>query len=63
MNKNIKVLQIIDSLNPGGAEMMAVNIANALQETGVDAHICATRVEGSLKSNIENRWVNKILSQ
>ncbi|WP_372744859.1 glycosyltransferase [Lutibacter sp.] len=54
MNKNLNVLQIIDSLNPGGAEMMAVNIANGLQEIGVNSHICATRMEGSLKNNIDS---------
>ncbi len=54
MNKTIKVIQIIDSLHPGGAEMMAVNIANGLYEQGVESHLCATRVEGSLKNNIAN---------
>ncbi len=52
MNKNLKVLQLIDSLNPGGAEMMAVNIANGLEEIGVESHVCATRMEGLLKEKL-----------
>ena len=32
--------------------MMAVNIANALAENGLESHICATRQEGNLKSKI-----------
>lgn len=54
MNKNPIVIQLIDSLNPGGAEMMAVNIANGLAEKGVVSHICTTRLEGDLKSKIDN---------
>jgi len=48
----LKVIQLIDSLSPGGAEMMAVNIANALAENGVESHLCATRQEGDLKAKI-----------
>lgn len=39
---------MIDSLHPGGAEMMAVNIANGLADD-LDSHICSTRLEGDLK--------------
>lgn len=52
MNNNLKVIQLIDSLAPGGAEMMAVNIANALEEDGIQSHICTTRKEGDLKFKI-----------
>jgi len=52
MNKKLNVLQIIDSLRAGGAEMMAVNIANGLAEEGVESHICATRMEGDLKLKV-----------
>lgn len=49
----IKVLQIIDSLNTGGAEMVAINIANALSEDSeVQAYLCATRAEGCLKAKL-----------
>lgn len=51
----MKVIQIIDSLNVGGAEVLAVNIANELAKQGVESHICATRKEGLLKSNISKK--------
>lgn len=46
------VIQIIDSLHTGGAEVLAVNIANSLSENGLNSHICATREEGKLLKNI-----------
>jgi len=54
MNKSPIVIQLIDSLSPGGAEMMAVNIANGLTEKGIESHICSTRLEGGLKSKIDD---------
>ena len=53
MNKKIDVLQLIDSLQVGGAEVLAVNIANSLSKQGIGSHLCATRTEGLLKENIE----------
>ena len=47
------VIQIIDSLNTGGAEVLAVNIANGLYEKGINSHLCTTRKEGLLLSNID----------
>lgn len=52
MNKNIKVLQLIDSLQIGGAEVMAVNITNALYKKGIDSHIVVSRKEGPLKNRL-----------
>ncbi|MGJ8759773.1 MAG: glycosyltransferase [Polaribacter sp.] len=52
--KKIKVLQLIDSLNVGGAEVLAVNIANALsKEKSIESYLCATREEGVLKEMID----------
>ncbi len=48
----MKVLQIIDSLNPGGAERMAINYANLLRKNDIESHICVTRKEGVLKEGI-----------
>ena len=48
----MKVLQIIDSLEPGGAERMAVNYANMLAENN-QSYLCATRQEGALKSSLK----------
>jgi glycosyltransferase involved in cell wall biosynthesis len=53
--KKLKVLQIIDSLNVGGAEVLAVNIANGLSKYTVESHICVTRKEGPLKKKISSR--------
>lgn len=50
--KKLKVIQIIDSLNVGGAEVLAVNIANGLLEQNIESHLCVTRKEGDLKKNI-----------
>lgn len=55
MNNKLKVIQIIDSLNPGGAEMMAVNIANGLVENGIKSFLCATRLEGDLKTKVNDQ--------
>ncbi|MDO6758772.1 glycosyltransferase [Tamlana sp. 2_MG-2023] len=48
----MRVLQLIDSLNAGGAERMAVNYANALATRLEGSFLCATRKEGLLKASI-----------
>lgn len=48
----MKVLQLIDSLDAGGAERMAVQIANEWQAAGHQSYLCATRKEGLLKDTI-----------
>ncbi|MDX6746056.1 glycosyltransferase [Polaribacter sp. PL03] len=54
MNK-LGVIQIIDTLETGGAEVLAVNIANGLTEEGLNSHICVTRKEGPLLQNIKRK--------
>jgi glycosyltransferase involved in cell wall biosynthesis len=49
----MKVLQLIDTLETGGAERVAVNFANALVAKVDASYLCTTRREGTLKSNIE----------
>jgi glycosyltransferase involved in cell wall biosynthesis len=50
----MRVLQLIDSLEAGGAERMAVNFANALS-TKIDAsYLCTTRKEGLLKESLQD---------
>ncbi|MBJ7880563.1 glycosyltransferase [Gelidibacter salicanalis] len=46
----MRVLQLIDSLEAGGAERMAVNLANTLSESIEGSYLCATRQEGLLKA-------------
>ena len=48
----MKVLQIIDTLRPGGAERMAVSYANALVERVERSYLCCTREEGLLQRSI-----------
>ncbi|KGL63246.1 glycosyltransferase family 4 protein [Polaribacter sp. Hel1_85] len=52
---NFGVIQVIDSLNAGGAEVLAVNIANSLLEKGINSHLCTTRKEGILKSSLKEK--------
>lgn len=50
----MRIVQIIDSLEVGGAERMAINFANALSNEINFSGLVATRKEGDLKSKIEN---------
>ncbi len=49
----MRVLQLIDSLEAGGAERMAVNIANAVSDEVEKSYLCTTRKEGFLKEFLE----------
>ncbi len=51
----MRVLQLIDSLDAGGAERVAVNLANALTKKIEISFLCATRKEGLLKKSIEEK--------
>lgn len=48
----MRVLQIIDSLEPGGAERMALNYAMALKNAVGFSALAVTRKEGSLKQSV-----------
>ncbi|MCL5128729.1 glycosyltransferase [Algibacter sp. L4_22] len=50
----MKVLQLIDSLEAGGAERVAVNYANGLVNYLDGSYLCATRAEGVLKFGLSN---------
>ena len=60
----MRVLQLIDSLQPGGAERVAVNIANGLESYIDKSFLCATRSEGELKNaishNVEYIYLKKM---
>lgn len=49
----MRIIQVIDSLETGGAERMAVNYANALSKRVEFSGLVPTRAEGSLKSQVE----------
>lgn len=59
----MKVLQLIDSLDAGGAERVAVNLANALGDTIELSALCTTRKEGVLKSKIHSGVVYLFLNK
>ena len=53
MQKNsISVMHLIDTLDAGGAERMAVNVANGLLSTRYTPHLCSTRREGVLAESV-----------
>lgn len=49
----MRIVQIIDSLEAGGAERMAVNYANALSDEIDFSGLISTRKEGELKNQID----------
>ena len=51
----MRVLQLIDSLEAGGAERMAVNYANVLSEEIAFSALVVTRKEGVLKKQLEDK--------
>jgi glycosyltransferase involved in cell wall biosynthesis len=63
MKKEIRIVQLIDSLDAGGAERMAVNYANTLSEVIPFSGLVTTRKEGALKAqlseNVEYLFLNK----
>ena len=48
----MRVMQLIDSLDAGGAERMAVTFANALSSEIDGSYLCVTRSEGVLKEQL-----------
>ena len=55
VSNEIRVIQLIDSLEPGGAERMAVTIANSLSNTVSFSGLVVTRKEGSLLKTIHSK--------
>jgi len=50
-----RILLVNDSLNVGGAERVAVDIANSLDPARFDVRFCSTRVGGPLRTMIDGR--------
>lgn len=48
----MRVMQLIDTLRPGGAENMAVNLANLLVDHIDGSYLCCTRASGILKKRL-----------
>jgi len=51
----MRIVQLIDSLNPGGAERMAVNIATILSDKIAFSGLVTTREEGDLSKSIDKK--------
>lgn len=54
-NTNIRIVQLIDSLEAGGAERMAVNYANTLADVIPFSALVTTRKEGALKQQLSTK--------
>lgn len=52
MKTKHNILQLIDSLETGGAERMSINIANALASNNYNSFLCATRAKSDLQHTI-----------
>jgi len=61
--KRISVMHLIDTLNAGGAERMAVNIVNLLPRDRYRMHLCTTRQEGPLADLVSDDVVRHSLNR
>jgi len=63
MLHKIRVLVVTDSLQLGGAEQVAVDIANSLDRDVHDVFFCATREDGLLRSSLADDVAVRILGR
>ena len=63
ITNNIRVIQLIDSLDAGGGERMAVNLANALADKVQFSGLVCTRKEGALKEFISSEVGYKFINR
>lgn len=54
MLRKTKVMMVTDSLQVGGAEQVAVDIANSLDRDLHEVYFCATRCDGLLRSSLKS---------
>ena len=52
--RDFGVMQVVDSLQVGGLESVAVNLANRLSERGIRSFLCTTRMDGPLAERCSN---------
>jgi glycosyltransferase involved in cell wall biosynthesis len=53
--QNLKIAQVIDTLQIGGAERVAVDISNMLVEQGAEVHLIVIRQAGALLEQLDKR--------
>lgn len=63
INLDMRIAQLIDSLEAGGAERMAVNYANALNRNIGFGALVTTRAEGHLKDQLDKNVVYGFLNR
>ncbi|MCU1257158.1 MAG: pglA [Bryobacterales bacterium] len=51
-DRRVRVMQVVDTLSIGGAETVAVNLANLLPQEKFAAYLCTTRAEGPLAGQV-----------
>lgn len=61
--KELRILQIIDSLEVGGAERMAVNLANTFSEQEITNKLIVSRNDGPLTKLVRNQESVRILGK
>ena len=61
--RDLKVLQLIDTLDTGGAERMAVNMANAFSEQRISNLLVVSRSYGKLQSLVNDPSSLRLLSK
>ena len=50
--QKVAIMQVCDTLNAGGMERVAVNVANGLPRDRYESHLCTTRQGGALESDV-----------
>lgn len=60
---SLKILQLIDTLDTGGAERMAVNMANTLFEQGISNILVVSRSNGTLHQLVKNQSSLRLLEK
>ena len=55
----MKILQIIDTLDIGGAERILVNITNLLFKRGLDVSVLTTLTNGPLAEDLKSQYQNQ----
>ena len=61
MLHKLRVLMVTDTLQVGGAEQVAVDIANTLDRNSHDVYFCATRSDGMLNASLRSDVTVKVL--
>jgi len=59
----MRIVQLIDSLQSGGAERMTVNLANVFNEAGYKSVLVVSRTTGNMESLIDNNIDVKFLNK